>query len=53
MKKLRLNIDEVRVDSFETVEADAPAGTVLGRENLITRTQVCGSCPQVSCAPCP
>lgn len=53
MKKLRLDIDQVRVDSFETVEAEAPVGTVFGREDLVTRTNYCGTCPNVSCAPCP
>jgi hypothetical protein len=53
MKKLRLDINDVCVESFETVEAEAPGGTVLGREDLVTRTLQCGTCPQVSCAPCP
>jgi hypothetical protein len=54
MKKLRLDIDQVRVDTFQTEEEDAPVGTVLGREDLASRSVVCGSCPVWSCpSPCP
>lgn len=53
MKKLRLEIDQVRVDSFQTTDGDASAGTVLGRENLSARSVICGSCPLVTCYSCP
>ena len=50
MKKLRLEVDQVRVESFETVNPDR---TLLEGEMLVTWTVRCGSCPAVSCAPCP
>lgn len=54
MKKLRLDIEEVSVDSFRTEEGDASPGTVLGREEPASRSVVCGSCPVWSCpSPCP
>lgn len=32
MKKLKLRIDELRIDSFRTTRADAPTGTVVGEQ---------------------
>jgi hypothetical protein len=56
MKKLRMDLNEIRVERFETLPADAGLGTVLG--NAPTRTAVCGSCVVDSCvtgaqSPCP
>lgn len=33
MKKLRLNADDLAVDSFDLPESDLPGGTVHGRES--------------------
>jgi hypothetical protein len=42
MKKLRLEIDNLSVDSFATVaEAESPAGTVEGREMLASGEFTC------------
>lgn len=40
MRKLKLRIDELAVDSFETLEGSSPPGTVFGRE---TEVEICGS----------
>lgn len=50
MNKLRLDVDQVRVESFETVNG---ADARIEAENAVTWTVRCGSCPAVSCAPCP
>ncbi len=56
MKKLRMDVDQLRVEKFETLPGDAAFGTVLG--NAPTKTNVCGSCFVDSCvtgaqSPCP
>ena len=46
MKKLKLNLDDLRVESFATTpDATAPPGTVFGQdtEDTICNTQ-CGTC---------
>lgn len=48
MKKLRMHLDDIRVERFETLPAEAALGTVLGNA-LPTRTAVCGSCIADSC----
>lgn len=57
MKKLRMELDEIRVERFETLPDEAAEGTVVGNI-LITRTADCGSCIIDSCVtgsqrPCP
>lgn len=57
MKKLRMDLNEIRVERFETLAADADLGTVLGNAPP-TKTAVCGSCIVDSCVtgsvrPCP
>ena len=56
MKKLQLNLDQLRVERFETISVQEEVGTVLG--HAPTRTAVCGSCFVDSCVtgaqnPCP
>ena len=40
MRKLNLSLDELRVDTFETVPAGADAGTVLGHQTQPDSTTV-------------
>lgn len=50
MKKTRLNLDELAVDSFATAPAgETPAGTVYAAE--ATYLSRCGTCWGVTCAP--
>ncbi|HEU0301322.1 MAG TPA: hypothetical protein VFR37_17790 [Longimicrobium sp.] len=52
MKKLRLDCEELRVESFPTnPAADERAGTVRGHAATptCTATLVGGSCPQATC----
>lgn len=44
MTKLSLNIDELRVDSFETVREDDAAAAVITGKICITRPTVYGTC---------
>jgi hypothetical protein len=48
MKKLRLQLDDLRIDSFETTAAEKPRGTVFG-EQCTCWTQ----CGQNTCPGCP
>ena len=49
MKKLALNADELRVESFPTVQvAETLRGTVLAAEGTMRQTQ-CGSCVGPTC----
>jgi hypothetical protein len=48
MRKLRMNLDDIRVEQFETLAGSAEEGTVLGNA-LLTRTADCGSCLIDSC----
>lgn len=43
MKKLKLDADELRVQTFETVEADHGRGTVYGHYTVETQDP-CGTC---------
>jgi hypothetical protein len=51
MNKLKLNLEELSVDSFEAVESARPQGTVQGQEMLlVTNNTACaGSCPGQTC----
>lgn len=53
MRKLRLNLDALQVESFETDEARAARGTVLGNEELSyyceTWEQDCRTAGHASC----
>ena len=43
MKKLRLSLDELRVDSFETTAEQEPRGTVMGEQQCTCLTNC--TCP--------
>jgi hypothetical protein len=51
MKKLRLNVDELRVESFPTAPAVEDDGTVHAHAATpeCTATLAGGSCPKVTC----
>ena len=68
MKKLKLNLDEIKVESFETVKAKGTNGTVYGEEYsglpytgcCTVATEYCSECTTptdggtcVTCALCP
>jgi hypothetical protein len=57
MKKLRMELDQLCVEKFETLPGDAENGTVLAN-GFLTKTADCGSCIIDSCVtgsqrPCP
>ena len=49
MKKLRLDIDQVHVEQFETIAPEKPEGTVVGQDATTFKTACLGSCPADSC----
>ena len=58
MKKLRLDVEQVSVERFETLEGEAPNGTVLGQDAVTGATACYGTCLADSCVtgsqrPCP
>lgn len=57
MKKLRMDLDQLCVERFETSPAEEKDGTVLAN-GMLTKTADCGSCIIDSCVtgsvrPCP
>jgi hypothetical protein len=54
MKKLRLELDELTVESFDTSAVDRGEGTVRGHDNLETRLSCRGdnSCLETGCDTC-
>jgi len=46
MRKLKLRLDALTVEAFETVEASAEVGTVVGHAPTIT---ACGGTCYISC----
>lgn len=45
MKKLKLQLDDLRIDSFQTSEAETPEGTVFGEQCTCPGVATCdGSC---------
>ena len=46
MKKLRLNVEELSVQSFATDEADDQQGTVQGREEAVAPSRFLSRCCQ-------
>ncbi|HEX8695605.1 MAG TPA: hypothetical protein VF746_24540 [Longimicrobium sp.] len=48
MEKLRLDLDELAVESFATERADAGEGTVLAHQNTINHGH---SCQRTPCCP--
>ena len=45
MKKLILNLDDLRVDTFQTCAEDAERGTVMGEQASIRGNTCAPSCP--------
>jgi hypothetical protein len=55
MRKLTLQLDALRVDTFETGDPAGPLGTVRGHDSRITEfcyTWNCGGATRRSCPPC-
>ncbi len=51
MKKLKLNLDEIKVESFETVQSSQNIGTVLGNMKVtVTDGPGLNTCNQSGCA---
>ncbi len=48
MKKLRMDLDQLVVERFETDPSQADNGTVVGNA-ILTKTADCGSCIIDSC----
>lgn len=48
MRKLRMNLDDICVEQFETMAGKVDEGTVVGN-GLLTKTADCGSCIIDSC----
>jgi hypothetical protein len=64
MKKLRLDVEKIRVDEFETTPGTEAGGTVIGLDELTGQAatnclhdtcwnQSCVTGPPVPCRPCP
>jgi hypothetical protein len=51
MKKVRLSLDELTVESF-SIEADAALGTVIAAEAPTARTRDCPCIESISCFAC-
>ena len=45
MNKLKLRMDDLHVDSFDTTAAQAPAGTVFGEQCTCYTNCTCPGCP--------
>lgn len=45
MKKLKLNVEELRVDGFATADAESSEGTAI--DHFATRFCTAGSCGQI------
>jgi hypothetical protein len=45
MKKLRLRLDDLRIDSFQTTQAEQPEGTVFGEQCTCHTQCTCPGCP--------
>jgi hypothetical protein len=45
MKKFRLELDDLRIDSFSTTPAQAPKGTVFGEQCTCYTNCTCPGCP--------
>jgi hypothetical protein len=50
MRKLRLRMDDLRIDSFDTAHAAKAAGTVRGQEDVTFLENTCRTC-DVTCNP--
>jgi hypothetical protein len=45
MKKLRLHLEDLRIDSFQTTSAEKPKGTVFGEQCTCYTNCTCPGCP--------
>ena len=45
MKKLRLHLDDLRIDSFDTTPSEKPKGTVFGEQCTCYTQCTCPGCP--------
>ena len=45
MKKLRLQLEDLRIDSFQTTPAEKPKGTVFGEQCTCYTQCTCPGCP--------
>jgi hypothetical protein len=45
MKKLRLHLDDLRIDSFQTTAPEKPKGTVFGEQCTCYTQCTCPGCP--------
>lgn len=52
MRKLALKLDDLQVQSFETLSARAGRGTVLARESETYDEVACGGATNASCDTC-
>ena len=52
MKKLRLNLDQLAVDSFDTSAAAAEKGTVFGEQCTCQTQCTCPGCPTCDFSAC-
>lgn len=53
MEKLRLNVEELRVQSFATDDPDALRGTVQGQEGVVPSRQLSQCCHTDEWQSCP
>jgi hypothetical protein len=45
MKKLKLHLDDLQIDSFQTTSAEKPKGTVFGEQCTCYTQCTCPGCP--------
>lgn len=50
MRKLKLRMDDLRIDSFDTARTASAAGTVRGQEIVTLRDNTCRTC-EATCNP--
>jgi hypothetical protein len=53
MRKLQLDLDEIRVQSFHTVTVDGPKGTVHAAQEGASDKATCDTCQGPNCKPPP
>ena len=52
MKKMKLNLDELSIDSFDTTHPAEKRGAVFGEQCTCQTQCTCPGCPTVSGGPC-
>lgn len=53
MRKLELDLDGIRVESFQTVVVDGPMGTVHAAQEDASNKATCDTCQGPNCKPPP